>query len=63
MDFKKIALRALATFVEVFVSTFTVGNLADLSASGAQLALVSAGGAVLSLIGNAAHQYLAANPE
>lgn len=63
MDFQKLGVRALVTFVQVFLSVVIGTGVLDVSASTAQTALMSALGAGLSVIYNACSTWLAANPE
>lgn len=63
MDFQKLGVRALVTFVQVFLSVVIGTGVLDVSASTAQTAVMSALGAALSVIYNAASGWLAANPE
>lgn len=63
MDFKKLGVRALVTFVQVFLSVVIGTGVLDVSASTAQTALMSALGAGLSVIYNAATSWLQSNPE
>lgn len=63
MDLKKIIVRAAVTFVQVFLSVVIGTGALDVSASTAQMAVMSAAGAGLSVIYNALNQWLAANPD
>lgn len=62
MDPKKIAVRALVTFGQVFLSVLLGTGVLDVSAGTAQTALMAAAGAGLSVLYNAATQWLDANP-
>lgn len=61
MDLKKLGVRALVTFLQVFLSVVIGTGVLDVSASTAQTALMSALGAGLSVVYNAATQWLQAN--
>lgn len=61
MDLKKLGVRALVTFLQVFLSVVIGTGVLDVSASTANTALMSALGAGLSVVYNAATQWLQAN--
>lgn len=63
MDPKKLVVRAVVTFVQVFLSVVIGTGVLDVSASTASTALMSALGAGLSVVYNAASNWLAANPD
>lgn len=58
-DPKKIAARAVVTFVQVFLSVLIGTGVLDVSAGVAQTAAMSGLGAALSVVYNAATQWLA----
>lgn len=59
LNLKKIAVRAAVTFVQVAISVLIGSGVLDVSASVGQTAVMSGAGAALSVIYNAATQYLA----
>ncbi len=59
MNIQKIAVRAVVTFLQVAISVLVAGGALDVSASIAETAVMSGAGAALSVIYNAATQYLA----
>lgn len=61
MDLKKLAARAVVTFLQVFLSVVIGTGVLDVSASTANTALMSALGAGLSVLYNALSQWLQAN--
>ena len=61
MDLKKLGVRALVTLLQVFLSVVIGTGVLDVSASTANTALMSALGAGLSVVYNAATQWLQAN--
>lgn len=63
MDFKKIGVRALVTFVQVAISVMIASGTLDVSVEGLQVAATAGIGAALSVIYNAATQWLQQNPD
>lgn len=61
MDLKKLGVRALVTFLQVFLSVVIGTGVLDVSASTANTALMSALGAGLSVVYNACTGWLNAN--
>lgn len=59
MNPQKILVRALVTFVQVAISVLIGKGVLDVSADVAQVAVMSGAGAALSVIYNAATQWLA----
>lgn len=59
MNVQKILVRAAVTFVQVAISVLIGKGVLDVSADVAQVAVMSGAGAALSVIYNAATQWLA----
>ena len=62
MNLKVILVRACVTFVQVAISVLIGTGAIDVSASVAQTAVMSGAGAALSVVYNAATQWLAKQP-
>ena len=62
MNIQKIIVRAVVTFVQVAISVLIGKGILDVSADTAEMALMSGAGAFLSVIYNAATQYLDSAP-
>lgn len=63
MNIQKVAVRAVVTFFQVAISVLIGSGVLDVSASVGQTAVMSGAGAALSVIYNAATQYLATSDE
>ena len=59
MNVQKILVRAVVTFIQVAISVLIGKGILDVSADVAQVAVMSGAGAALSVIYNAATQWLA----